>query len=234
MDIVVMILTAENLILDQVPGYLGWKDKNLKYIGANKNLLNSMGRKSLEDLIGLDDSELALNSHQVNILFRQQDLLALQGHSLEIIHGLENEQDKTYFLQKTPLRNHNSEIVGVIYHCTPWSQANFLTSIKKIDKKYQPLESVSDYYTFGIFHNVSNLSDRELECLFFQLRGKTAREIADIFKLSKRTIESYIDNVKFKLGCLNKTEMLVTAIAQGYHHHIPKTLLKFNLPELLK
>lgn len=229
-----MLALTNQLILEQIPGCVAWKDRELKYRGANKNLLASMKLRYPEELLGFADDELLLNAPQLNSFYRQQDLLALSGHSLEIIHDLENFPDKAYLLQKTPLRDERQQIVGVIYHCTAWSQANLLASLKRVDQKYQPAASIPAYYNLDTNHNPAELSQRELECLFLQLRGKTVKQIAEILALSKRTIESYIDNIKSKLGCLNKAELLVTAMNHGYQHHVPKSLLHLNLPELLK
>lgn len=230
-----MLTIANQLILEQIPGCLAWKDKDLKYLGANNNLLAAMNLDHQEELIGLDDHELALNSPASNALFREQDLLVLQGRSLEIFHCLENSQDnKTYFLQKSPLRDQKNKTVGVIYSCAAWSQANLLASLKQVDQKYHAEKDVPAYYSLDTNHNPANLSKRELECMFLQLRGYSAKQTAELLGLSKRTIEYYTDNIKAKLGCINKTELLLTAVSQGYHQHIPKSLLKLNLPELLK
>lgn len=54
----------------------------------------------------------------------------------------------------------------------------------------------------------SSLSDREKECLFLQLNGKTAKETAQLLFLSPRTIEYHFENIKNKLDCKNKREAL--------------------------
>lgn len=56
--------------------------------------------------------------------------------------------------------------------------------------------------------NLSLLSLREKECLTWVIRGKTASEIAHILGLSKRTIESYMINIKNKLGAASKSELI--------------------------
>jgi DNA-binding CsgD family transcriptional regulator len=230
-----MLAITNQLILEQIPGCMAWKDQQLKYRGANKNLLSSMKLQHQEQLLGLSDDELLCNTPTLNDLFRQQDLLALSGQSLEIIHDLENPQDQTtYLLRKTPLRDASNHIIGVIYHCSTWSQPNLLQTLKRIDQKRQSMAQVPTYYTLEAHHNPVQLSQRELECLFLQLRGKTVVEIATVLKLSKRTVELYVDNVKTKFGCQNKAELLVSAMNQGYQHHVPKSLLQLNLPELLK
>lgn len=52
-----------------------------------------------------------------------------------------------------------------------------------------------------------NLTPREIECLRYYFQGKTAREIGIFLKLSSRTIEHYMDKIKDKLLCNNRSEL---------------------------
>ncbi|HGC5940925.1 TPA: LuxR C-terminal-related transcriptional regulator [Legionella pneumophila] len=45
-----------------------------------------------------------------------------------------------------------------------------------------------------------------------------------MLSLSKRTVESYIENIKNKMDCRNKAEILVKAVLNGYHNHISERL----------
>ncbi len=51
------------------------------------------------------------------------------------------------------------------------------------------------------------LSVRESECLILYLLGKSTKEIGNDLGLSSRTVESYIENTKAKLGSRTKAEM---------------------------
>lgn len=52
------------------------------------------------------------------------------------------------------------------------------------------------------------LSNREKQCLRLFLQGKTAKETASILQLSHRTIEEYLRNIKIKLQCARKRDLL--------------------------
>jgi DNA-binding CsgD family transcriptional regulator len=230
-----MATITQQLIFNQIPGCIAWKDINLRYQAANTDLLLQMNLKHAEELIGRDDADLALHPQKIITAFQQQDLMVLQGQSIELIHHLDNLKDsKAYFLKKTPLRDEQLHVIGVIFHCMPYIQADLVNALKNIDHNLYDAVNVPDCYMLDTCHNPANLSARELECLFLQLRGHSAKRIGETLGLSKRTIESYIDNIKTKLGCLNKSELLVTAMMQGYHRNLPKSLLKLNLLEVLK
>lgn len=60
-----------------------------------------------------------------------------------------------------------------------------------------------------------SISKREAECLFHLSQGKGLKEISSILSLSPRTVESYLNNVKFKTGCSSKSVLL-----KNYHSAI--------------
>ena len=51
--------------------------------------------------------------------------------------------------------------------------------------------------------NTAHLSKRELECLDWIAKGKTAEMVAMILNISPRTIKAHVKNIKRKLGCFN-------------------------------
>lgn len=63
------------------------------------------------------------------------------------------------------------------------------------------------------FHlsQILELSNREKEVLFLVSKGLFAIQIADHLQLSKRTVEHYIENIKNKLNCFSKAELIQKA-----------------------
>lgn len=58
-------------------------------------------------------------------------------------------------------------------------------------------------------NNSISLSIRQQQCASFLLQGMTAKEIARELNLSKRTIEHYIENLRKKLSCRNKSQLII-------------------------
>jgi DNA-binding CsgD family transcriptional regulator len=54
----------------------------------------------------------------------------------------------------------------------------------------------------------TKLTKRELDCAHHLVLGKTYKEIALILELSPRTIEEYTNNIKRKMNCKNKAELI--------------------------
>jgi DNA-binding CsgD family transcriptional regulator len=61
-----------------------------------------------------------------------------------------------------------------------------------------------------------NLTQREVECIHYMLNYKTVSESASMMNLSQRTVESYLENIKNKLSCNTKSELLQLLRANPY------------------
>lgn len=73
-------------------------------------------------------------------------------------------------------------------------------------------ENIPHEYAFTK-QKINTLSNRQHECCELIMKGYTTKEIAANMGLSARTVEYYLNNVKVKLGCKNKTELLVKLIS---------------------
>lgn len=165
-------------------------------------MANALNLGSPEAIIGLRDSDLSLHSKQDLMFHYQKDQLALQGQTSRFVH---RHQDQLYFVVKKPMLDFNQCICGVIYQC----------QVIDSEQLHSPSHA-SVSYNIKPDTNPYSLSKRELQCMFYILRGKSNREIADELKLSKRTIDFYMENIKNKFGCLSKSELIIKAIEIGY------------------
>ncbi len=62
----------------------------------------------------------------------------------------------------------------------------------------------------------NKLSPQEARTLNFWTRGYTVKQIALLINLSPRTVETYIERTKTKLGCKYKTEIIEKYYSQDY------------------
>lgn len=72
--------------------------------------------------------------------------------------------------------------------------------LKSIDARYYMVKKVQKQYL---------LSNRESQCLELILQNKITKEIANLLGLTTRTTEIYIDNLKKKLHCRTKNELIL-------------------------
>ncbi len=60
------------------------------------------------------------------------------------------------------------------------------------------------------------LTSQEFSCVLLLMKGKTTKEIAKALKIKPRTVEAHIDNIRTKLNCHTKVEVVTKIIANGF------------------
>lgn len=63
-------------------------------------------------------------------------------------------------------------------------------------------------YTLGPKYPGIVLTHREAQCSYYLTRGATIPSIAKILELSPRTVEFYFNNLKAKMSCHRKSELI--------------------------
>ena len=63
-------------------------------------------------------------------------------------------------------------------------------------------------YKLGAEYGNTYFTKREAECMKWLLTGETHRSIAVILKLSPRSVEYYVNNMKTKLGCRTQCQLI--------------------------
>jgi DNA-binding CsgD family transcriptional regulator len=59
------------------------------------------------------------------------------------------------------------------------------------------------------------LTDRELECLKWSAEGKTYEDTGTLLGISARTVRFFLENARHKLGSLNTTHAVASAMLRG-------------------
>jgi DNA-binding CsgD family transcriptional regulator len=75
-------------------------------------------------------------------------------------------------------------------------------------------------YGLGNKYGNTYFTRREAECMVLLLKGKTINSVASILNLSPRTVEYYIKNMKFKLGCRTKFELVDLVYASEFMKNV--------------
>jgi PAS domain S-box-containing protein len=105
------------LVLDYIPQYVFWKDRNSVYLGCNRNFARAAGVARPQDLIGKTDYDLAWKKEESDF-FRECDRRVMESDmpELHIIEPQLQASGKQAWLDtnKIPLHDGEGRVVGMI------------------------------------------------------------------------------------------------------------------------
>lgn len=105
------------LVIDNIPQFIFWKDINSVYQGSNQKFAEVGGLASLNDLVGLTDYELAWEKSEADF-FRQVDREVMdKGQPMFNIEEPQLQADgKKAWLNtnKIPLRDETGKVIGIL------------------------------------------------------------------------------------------------------------------------
>ena len=90
---------------------------------------------------------------------------------------------------------------------------------KSPEEKAKRKERLKSYY-LGKHYGDLYLTRREAECMVQLMRGKTVPQTAKLLQLSSRTVEFYVKNIKIKLKCRTKSELLQKILASDFMENV--------------
>ncbi len=143
------------------------------------------------------------------------------GHSLRTFdaHHYPEQKSATLVLgRKTPILSRKGKIIGMETYAHIWHNP-FPLEIKSLLKRNdlsitENTRKILGNSSFSKY-NSAQLTLRENECLHLYVRGYSYKSIAQSLRISPRTIESHIQNIKFKLQLEEREE-----ISDFYHQNL--------------
>lgn len=213
-----------------LPGLSFVKDDNSCYVSASIDSVKIFGFDKMEQIIGVKDYDLPCRASESAVQFITEDKLVMSmGKSMVTLNVCCYSGERWLLLlgQKSPIRNKDGDVSGVFFQgidITDLSILRYCLQLNKSEVGAGSQKSIS--YILSPEHcPIKNLSIRQQECLFWLVRGKTFEEIAELLSLSRRTVESYIDSMKYKFDCYKKGQIIEKAIDSGFLFYIPRRLL---------
>lgn len=217
--------------IDQMPGIFGIVDLKSNFLMFNQKCFKMTGHKNFDSIMHSSYCDMRCKAAELHDKFCLTDRMVIKHNKSIGIFGCYHYTNGWRILlgEKYPLRDPSGNIIAVAQYFRDITNAN-LIDISRFFKitGEQPAKVVRQQIDYIIEENFpeTSLSEKQSECLFFLLRGSSIKEIAKVLNLSPRTVETHIDVIKDKLGCLKKSEVIEKAIALGYMNIIPENLFK--------
>jgi len=204
--------------LSQTYHHVYFKDIKGEYLAANALMLNYFERSSGH--ITLFSDKDILTDPNTYRRVAENDEHTLRDNTIKIFneYGVTNNKKASFLSIKAPLHGENEAIgvLGISISSDRQNYSEFYQLLKIINSLFQvDIEKkaiANDVLTANPSRPI--LTQRELDCLSLYMAGKSAKEIASLLFLSRRTIEYHLQNIKTKL-CVNKrSELLHIAFSQ--------------------
>lgn len=110
---------------------------------------------------------------------------------------------------KMPWYNDQNKIIGLFGCSVALGKDSLAASLSLIASMGLLIPEAQISARIGLEADTIYLSRQQRKCAEFLLAGLSIKEIALRMKLSARTVESYLNNMKAKLKCHNKTALIV-------------------------
>lgn len=211
---------------------LAYKNLNHELLHCNTKLLKYTGHKNINNIVGKTDYDLIWENF-ADIYHKQENDAKSNQVYIALHPGIDTDgRNFVFFNRKYPWKDEHNNIIGIICQSIEIGNPSLIelgsilkqTSLTKLEK----------IHYIGSKDCSLQLTTREHECLFYILRGKTAKCISRFLGISPRTVEAHIDNIKLKLSCKTKSELIIKAIDAGLMQAIPNSLFNHNLADTLK
>lgn len=212
----------------QMPGFFMVKDAESRILMTNQIATHLLGFTSIEEIAGTFDKDskcedIARISEQ---LIYEDKLTTASNDRLEILYivKLIDKQFRALHATKKQIIINNKKLILCSGNfINPTISAQIAGNFEKINALFVQKNTLKTdcYYINRSLQDSVQLPKQQLWCLFYLLRGKSFKEIAKLMKLSARTVESYVESIKYKFNCPSKSALIEKAISLGYAYCLP-------------
>jgi len=187
---------------------------------ANQAMLNNCGLASRAHALGSTVRSVCRNDAQAHhVLANNQRVLDTRELVIadERLDLWTNEYSHTMSF-KFPWYDTNHVLIGV-FGCAVMMVNNDCASISKelalITEQFITAPAAPSSLLPGKEFIGKYFSSREMDVIKYVMRGKTMREIGELLGLSRRTVESYFENIKIKANVKTRSELFDKVIAES-------------------
>lgn len=199
----------------QFPLYFFWKDKPGKYLGCNQSLAQVLGFQKPCDMKGCTDYDLSWTDSAATFTTNDAEVVSKHKPKSIIETGkLFDGKMSSAMSYKLPLRLRNKKVIGIISLSIPFDQDELISSLLKNTKMKHAYADIYQYKYLVDTIAANKLTTRQKECLYYLVKGMSAKEIAYALKLSPRTVEHYLETVKAKLNCHSRSQLIAKVLDQ--------------------
>ncbi len=210
------------LVLNNIPQFIFWKDINSCYLGCNENFARVAGVRNPEDIVGKTDKDLVWQEEEVDFI-HETDALVIESNCAEF-HIMEQQlqaDGKHAWLDtnKIPLHDTEGNVVGLLGTFEDITERiNGEIAIKKSEAKYREAFQNANLLKDLFSHDINNIlqsiqTANEIYDLEVKKNNyKKLNEISDIIKMQINRGAKLVNNIR-KLSLLENSEIPLEPIS---------------------
>jgi len=222
---------AESIPIESIGGYFNIMDQESRFVVATTASLMLIGYNNIDQAHNTKYHDMPCGASENADVFEKEDQSVMRSQTpVKILtcQPLHKGKHHTMLGEKHPVIL-NGEIIGVSVRFMDITHLRLVDLSRFIMRSDAPFRGKKDPFQYSFildshYHDFG-LSERQAECLFLLLRGKSSKVIANILGLSYRTVEGYINEIKIKMGCDSKAQIIERAISEGLLNYLPETLI---------
>lgn len=185
--------------------------ENTEMITQNCNGIAAIncGFSSREESIGNPWYKLFESTSIKPSVENNKEVMKKEQYKIIEEHANLNDDNPLHTLSiKMPWYSNENKVIG-LFGCTiVLGNQPLADSLLQITKLNLFSSSSFPHLPIGAEINSVYLSKREMECLALTVNRKTAKQIGQRLKLSSRTVEEYLNNIRNKMGARSKAELI--------------------------
>jgi len=219
-----------DLVIDNIPHFLYWKDKNLVYLGCNQQYANVNSIDDPNMIVGMTDYDL--NWPKINLdQIQESEKRVIRTNKREstVESWTLPDGEKVWFqINRIPLHDYENEVMGILSIYNDISETVIANQkIKESEQKYRSiLENIKESYCeVDLEGNFTFFNDSLCDItgyLKHELMGKNYKEMTDkpngekVYQLFNNVYNTGIGQPYFQFEFNNKSNAKVTVESSVY------------------
>ena len=182
------------------------KNELMQFTGCCENMALAAGEDSPAAMIEKSDCDLIWRDRES--IYLPGEKSALKGQIYKKLDFVTTSMGLLRIATvKSPLYDKNQTIIGIVGCSIDITNKSFVHYQGQLDGK--------GILYLGEFFANEYLTKQEIKILKWLLHGYTSKKIAVTLAISYRTVEGYIQNIKMKLQCKTKGELIELLVKTG-------------------